>query len=213
MPVIHFAPTTRQRIAALALAGGMATWIWPVPVVAAQTVAPAPFPMTPDPSECVVAPRSEKSLQPLFVIPGGEQDTLAETAPSSQADAIVPVGTPVDAVTTAGVIGTLRELFACYNAEDLPRAFSLLTDAYLEGLAARSTFAPEDQAYFFGEPQPAPEDERFSLVAVTDLSMLADGRVGAFVVSSHPIAGLNTDYMILALQDDRWLIDEVFVFV
>lgn len=208
--MIRFAPTTRQRFAALALAGGMATWFWLMPVAGAQTVAPAPFPMTPDPSECAVAPRSVDLMRDLFATPVGSQ---APTNPSSQMDVVVPVGEPVDAVTAAEVVGTLRELYACFNAGEMRRAFALMTDAYLQDYAAQAVLLPEDVAYFLGEPRPAPANERFSLAAVTDLTMLDDGRVGAFVVSSHPLVGVDTEYMILALQDGRWYLDEVFVFV
>lgn len=208
MLVIRFALTPMRRIAALA--GGMAIWFWLVPVAAAQTAAPAPFPITPDSSECVVAPRSVDLMRDIFATPDGTQ---AGTNPSSQKDVIVPVGEPVDAVIAADVMATLRELFACYNAGDMRRVFALMTDAYLRDYAAQAVLLPEDVAYFLGEPRPAPANERFSLAAVTDLTMLDDGRVGAFVVSSHPLVGVDTEYMILALQDGRWYLDEVFVFV
>jgi len=166
--------------------------------------------VTPSPSECGVTQRSVNQIRDFFATPDGAQ---METNRSSQMDIVVPVGEPVDAVTSADVLATLRELFACYNAGEMRRAFALMTDAYLQEYAARALLLPEDVDYFLGDPRPAPANERFSLAAVSDITLLDDGRVGAFVVSSHPIVGVDTEYMILALQDGRWLIDEVFLFV
>lgn len=209
---MRLAATLNLRSVAFALTCGMTIWLLTLPVIAAETASQELFPITPDPSECVVAPRPDDLLQPLFATPDGEPDIPAGSSAPSQAEVVVPVGQPVDAVVAAEIVGTLRKLHACYNAGDMRRVFAFVTDTYLHDLAARSTLTPEDYAYFFGEPRPAPESERTSLVAVTDMTMLVDGRVGAFVVSSNPIAGSNTDFMILSLHDDRWLIDEIIEF-
>ena len=64
---------------------------------------------------------------------------------------------------------------------------------------------------------PEPRDEAFlaRLLAVTDVSMLPEGRVAAFVVISEPLlppGGPETLLFIFANQDGQWLLDDLVDF-
>jgi hypothetical protein len=119
---------------------------------------------------------------------------------------------PPDPETVAAVIATAEEFVACINAADFPRLFALLTGTGLWQVGETPPFFSEEDVRAIYAA--APEDFRPSLpatlVAVTDVATLDDGRVGAFAVPDDPTAAprLTTGYLIFARSGERWLIDE-----
>ncbi len=172
--------------------------------VVAQDATPVALPVTPDPSECMVAPRSLAALAAVFATP--------VAAPASPPAVAVPSGEPADDATVAGVLDTGRQLLACFNAGDYPRAFALYTDDALRQQAGGEPLTEELAAFFAATPVPAPQDARATLLAIEDVRILADGRVGAFVTQDNPALppdGPETGYFVLAERGGRYLVDEI----
>ena len=120
----------------------------------------------------------------------------------------------------AGVTETTEHFFACTNAGDVPRLTALLTDA---GIYRFYGFGPREEstdaqlrAWADGETTPREDGDYARLIAVTDVSMLPDGRAAAFVVINEPLLpprGPETLLFVYALSDDgTWLIEDYYDF-
>jgi hypothetical protein len=107
--------------------------------------------------------------------------------------------------------------FACFNAGDFARAMAHASDS-----AVLQLFGPEpglprsDAEAFLGfPPEPFPAGEQARIIAITDVSMMLDGRIGAIVVSDDPVtepAGIETEFLVLVDEDGRWVVDEYLEF-
>jgi hypothetical protein len=168
------------------------------------------FPITPDPAACRVDPRPTDEVIALWF--GSEGSPAAAAEPPRQAagaDAVtIPVGPAADAATAAAVTAAVAEVFACFAAGDFPRALALFTDDLARSLGPGSgASVAEARALLAAAPEPVPAGERDLILAVTDVMALADGRVGAFIVTQSA-GGADVGYVIFARQGDRWLLDE-----
>ena len=89
---------------------------------------------------------------------------------------VPPAGAPAGAETSAGVVATLREVFACANAGDPLRVASLYTDDFLRDFFG--AVPREDLLDFLATPpQPLPEDQKRIIVRIRERS------------SAYPMAG------------------------
>ena len=173
----------------------------------------------PDPALCRVAPRPVEALIELFALSGTPAIALPPPDAASPPPAVaVPLGEPADEETAAGITATAREVVACLNAGDPRRAFALYTD---NGIRRFFGVAPEEpasaeqlsafRAFLAAAPVARAPDERLALVAVANASVLADGRVSAFVVLDDHSArdeAPETSVLIFVKRGDRWLIDD-----
>lgn len=160
----------------------------------------------PLPEECQVEPRTVDELVSLLG-PADGAPADADAAPAAQNDIPVPLGDRADPETTAAIEQTSRELLACINAGDFLRLSALFTDTAV-GPALGP--APEDPAGLERAPEPLAPEEQTRLIAITDTSLLADGRAAAFVVLNDPLTppgGPETLLLTFAQQGDRWLVD------
>jgi hypothetical protein len=132
-----------------------------------QASAPVGQLITPDPSECTVAPRTAAELDAILASPANGE-ALAEAV--SQPGLQLPEGQPADAATTASVEATYRQMTACLNAGNDLAAFALWTDDALRQAQIRpGTETP---------PTPIPDGER-SAFQLREVRVLADGRLVA----------------------------------
>ncbi len=169
----------------------------------AQTATPAAYPVAPDPSECIAEPASPEEIVTFLVTPVAEPD-------GSPVPFVRPPGEPADAQTSAEVIATLRQVFACANAGDALRVASFYTDEFVR--------------YFFGgvpaealleflaiPPQPLPEDQKRIIIRFGEVQLLPDGRAGVVIVLDEPEDPRTEepDYAILERVEGRWLVDEL----
>jgi hypothetical protein len=175
---------------------------------AAQDGTPVAFPLSPDAAGCTVEPRPLADFERLLL--ATPQAGAAE--PASPTPFVVPAGEPADAATVAGVTATLVELFACFQAGDPRRFHALYTDegvqrAYPPGMVTRE-FIDE---FFAATPVPVETPgERATILAIEDVVILPDGRVGALLRSDEPaFGGLQATYYIFVESDDRYLVDDV----
>jgi len=168
----------------------------------AQPTDPTGTPEMPAPSECTVEPRA------LPLLAADASSTV--TPPSTDFTATPPSQTesdPAEPAVVSEVTATVREALACRNAGDFLRAYALVTDEFLlRTFGGAETIDPEVAAAIEAEPVRLRREERLLLVAVSDVRLLADGRVAALVTTSG--AGEEwRDYLIFVQQGDRWLID------
>ena len=132
---------------------------------------------------------------------------------------LLAVAHPVRGAATVG------EVFACFEAGDALRASALFTDDLARQFGPEpGTPREEAEAFLTGgfpkeaTPVATPEGEPVGgeaagsqIVAVTDVMELADGRVGAFVVTRE--AGeFGTAYVVFEREGDRLLADELIEF-
>ncbi|MDP9370791.1 MAG: hypothetical protein M3Q03_21400 [Chloroflexota bacterium] len=172
------------------------------------TPAVGTFPVTPDPAECRVTPRT---IEEFLVISAGATPVAA--APVATA-VEVPLGEAADAETVAGVNASAQEIVACFNAGDFPRAFSLFSANLLRQIAADGPIREDAvRAILFARPEVVPVEERTTLLAVTDVTELGNGRAGAFLATTDPPSGPDTIYVIFAQEDDRWLMHDAVEFL
>jgi hypothetical protein len=190
----------------------------------AQDATPEPaasgFPLVPDPALCQVEPRSTDELVEIWFHEGAP--SAAEATPDAAAatpvdqqtvtEVNIPVGPPAGDAIAAGVTLTVHEVFSCFEAGDFPRATALFTDDLVRQFGPEPGATEEDVIDFLeATPEPAPEDQATDILAVTDVMLLEDGQVRAFVVDSSP-DGLNTAFVIFEHEGARWLVAEVIEF-
>lgn len=178
--------------------------------VRAQEGTPAPvvFPVSPDAVDCTVEARPLADFERLLLAtPQIDAGIAASPTPF-----VPPDGDPADEATMSGVTATLLELYACYQAGDPRRFHALFTDegiqrAYPPDVVDREFL----DAFFAASPEPVEEpDQRATILAIEDVTLLPDGRVGALVRSDEPeIGGLQAVYWIFVKSGDRFLVDDL----
>jgi len=179
---------------ALGARGGPAT-------VTAQEATAVGTPAAARPVECRVAPRP---LPPPTATPL----EIVTPPPAQPTPFAVPDGSLADAETARAIEAVARESVACRNAGDFPRAYALFTDRFVAALLGPpDTLDPDLLARLALPPTPVPRAERLTLDSVTEVRSLADGRVGAIIVTRNA-EQVYADYLYFVDQDGRWLIDE-----
>jgi hypothetical protein len=204
-------------------------------IVVAQEATPTPGRPVPAPEECTVEPRSPESLLALTT-PAATPETAASAAPSPEAaspvaeDAGPPVleipfqapdGEEADAATAVAVTAVIWQEYACGNAMETARQFSLYTDEvlrmfpseFLEAVAAGNSIDVMGQVVP-GPPVPLPPAEQAAVFAVLDIERLDNGRVGAYVIVDtflDPIP-VEVNYIVLRETEAGWQYDEFICF-
>ncbi|MFT4039028.1 MAG: hypothetical protein QM692_12660 [Thermomicrobiales bacterium] len=161
------------------------------------------------PDQCVVDPRTFDELAALL-------DLNGEGIPQPPSIIInPPIGEIVDADTDAAIKQTMREVLACYNAGDNPRAAALMTDNGVKRAFWGLTIDEENRELartrLAEAANPRTEDAFIRLIAITDASQLPDGRVAAFVVLNEPLLppnGPETLLFIFANDNGTWKVDD-----
>jgi len=169
----------------------------------AQSGTPGPYPVAPDPSECVIEPTQTGEIAAILETP------VAEPAQSAT-PFVPPAGALADAETSAAVVATLRQVFACANAGDPLRVASLYTDDFLRDFFGG--VPREDLLKFLAAPpQPLPEDQKRVIVGIGEVQLLPDGRAGAVIVLDEPDdpRTAEPDFAVLKWVEGRWLVDEI----
>ena len=133
--------------------------------------------------------------------------------PTTQINA--PLGEVADLDTTIAIEETARLVLACFNAGDFLRSAALMTDAGVTRAFWGLTIDQENRELARERLQAAPEPRAAEfltrLMTVTDVSVLPDGRVAAFVVFNEPLlppGGPETLHFVFAHQDGQWLVDD-----
>jgi len=161
------------------------------------------------PQECVAEPRPVDQLTAILGLD-------AEGVPAPARNTLTPpLGEVADLDTTLAIKEAAREVIACFNAGDVPRASSLMTESGVKraywGLTVNQAARESAKATFAAAPQAREEQGLIRLIAVTDVSRLADGRYAAFVVINEPLLpppGPETLLFIFANENGAWHVDD-----
>jgi hypothetical protein len=169
----------------------------------AQTGTPAAYPVAPNPSECVIEPVPIEMIVAVLGTPVAEP-------PASATPSVTHAGTPADAETSAEVVATLRQVFACANAGDPLRVASHYTHDFL-----RDFFGGVPHEVLLGflaaTPQPLSDDQKRIILDIGEVQLLPDGRAGVVIILDEPDDPRTEepDFAILQRVQGRWLVDEI----
>jgi hypothetical protein len=172
------------------------------------------FPINADPAACQVEPRSTDELLALWYTPEGSPVPAATPMGGDQVTSLtVAVGAPADEATRSEVVSAVSEVFACFAAGDFVRATALFTDDLVRSFGGEPGTTIEDaRAFLEASPEAGMEgDGEETVIAITDVMDLGDGRIGAFVVDESG-GELDTVYAIFEREGDRLLVDEIIDF-
>jgi len=183
------------------------------PVASAQEATPAAAAdraaFVPAPATCVISTLLPSVLNALAT-PSASAAAASPVAVSGEVPFAVPAGEAADAETAAAVTATFRQAWACQNAGNLARYFSLLTEDEI-----RRNFTAEEIAGVFEVPAvELSEADQTAVFAILEVQILTDGRAGAFVVidtagDPNPVEII---YMVAAETDAGWRIDDILCF-
>lgn len=164
-------------------------------------------------SECVVEPRPFDEIAAILDLNG------AGIAQPPATIITPPLGTVVDAETDAAIKDIARQVLACFNAGDIPRAAGLMTDNGVMrsywGLTIDEENRELARTRLAAPAEPRAEEVYIRLITITDASTLPDGRVAAFVVLNEPLLppnGPETLLFIFANEDGTWRVDDYIDF-
>lgn len=194
----------------------LAVWALSGPVLA-QEATPAAGEENPrivEPSECQGEARPVDQITQVLQLDGE-----GITAPAAMT-ITPPLGETADRETELAIKEAARQIIACFNAQDLPRAAALMTDNGLRsafwGLSSSAAAREATKATLAAAPQPRAEAALTRLISVTDVSRLPDGRMAAFVITEDPLlppTGAEALLFVFAQQGDTWLLDDLIRFV
>jgi hypothetical protein len=161
------------------------------------------------PSECVAEPRAYDDIATILALDG------EGVPPPAMTQITPPLGDVADVETSISIKEAARHVLACFNAGDIPRAAGLMTENGVRRAYWGLTIDQENRelarARIAAPPEPRAEEALVRLITVTDVSLLPDGRIAAFVVLNEPLlppAGPETLLFIFTNQDGQWLVDD-----
>ena len=170
------------------------------PALAHEELAPAEV-------ECDVNPTSIDDLMTIWFETSRRLPVYAPYAVEST----VPIGPLVDPETAADVQLTIARVYACLAAGDYLRFFAMLTNDFASELGPpRGATVDEVTAHL--NRSPVPDEDAPTLVAVTNVMVIDDHRIGAFVIDRYGEIS-STSYATLVQVGERWLVDSVKYFV
>jgi len=164
-----------------------------------------------DPGACSVTPRNAAELAALATLPTPDPTDNPDGGPDGRNGLLeqdLPAGDPVDAATLAAITEVERQFAACYNAGDLPRLLTVMSDEIATLLLAD---VGDSGLTLAATPTPLNPDEFIALFPLRDARLLPDGRVGAIVdwaTGSEPTRRSESNFHIYVWLDGAWLLDE-----
>lgn len=186
----------------------LATLMLAGPAAAYQDDNDGTNPRVVSPEECVAEPRAADQVAGLLGLSG------EGVTPPALPTITAPLGQNLDSEQSIQIKEAAREILACFNAGDIARASTLMTDNGVIRTYWQLTETPELRGTAqerITTPVPRPEPAQIRLVTVTDISVLPDGRAIAFVVINDPAApqlGPETLLFYFVDQGGTWLLDE-----
>ena len=186
----------------------------------AQQASPPPGAEALGPEACRVAPRSPETIVSVLTTPAAESGTAETNVPPAGGQSTVasedelPTGEPAAAASAEAAEDVVREFTACFNARDLFRLFSLVSDDFLRALAAEVGVPAADEELATAaamQPTPVSESDRQVILAIRDARVLPDGRLGVVLVGDwmNDEEAPSSTFVILVQTPDRWLVDAV----
>ena len=161
------------------------------------------------PSECVAEPRAYEDIATILALDS------EGVPPPAMTQITPPLGDIADVETSISIKEAARQVLACFNAGDIPRAAGLMTENGVRRAYWGLTIDEENRQLartrITAPPQARTEEALVRLITVTDVSLLPDGRIAAFVVLNEPLlppSGPETLLFIFANENGRWFVDD-----
>jgi len=161
------------------------------------------------PSECVAEPRAYDDIAAILALDG------EGVPPPAMTQITPPLGDIADVETSISIKEAARQVLACFNAGDIPRAAGLMTENGVRRAYWGLTIDEENRqlarARIAATLEPRTEEALVRLITVTDVSVLPDRRIAAFVVLNEPLlppAGPETLLFIFTNENGRWFVDD-----
>jgi hypothetical protein len=161
------------------------------------------------PADCMAEPRAFEDLSAMLALDG------EGLPPPAMIQLSPPLGAIADTETTSEIRAVARRVIACFNAGDVPRAAALMTDNGVQrvywGLSIDEENRELSRTRLAAAPEPRADGVMISLLAVTDVLVLPDERVAAFVIIDEPLLepeGPETLLFVFANQDGMWRVDD-----
>src|SRR5919112_2003854 len=137
------------------------------------------------PSECVAEPRTYEDIAAILALDGDGVPAPAMTQITP------PLGEVANAKTAISIKQAARQVLACFNAGDIPRAAGLMTEngvrrAYW-GLTIDAENRELARTRIAAAPEPRAEEALVRLIPVPDVSPLPAGGVAAFFILKDPL--------------------------
>jgi hypothetical protein len=175
-------------------------------------------PMSLEAVECTIAPTTVEALQALYGTPAAAGESEANSlARSATPEALqLPEGTPADEATTAAITATVQMIFACNNSGMLLSSMATLSEHFISTEIGNAVFDEDLVAVLQASPVAVPAENQTLLLDVRDVTVYADGRVGALIDymaqdgATEGIEGQETDLFIFVNVDGVWLLDDSF---
>lgn len=171
----------------------------------ARQATPSPTRDAAPPELCRAESPSFEEINRLIVASARDRHATPVATPG-----IVPSGPDASAGVVAEVTTTVRELVACFNAGELLRAYGLYTDPYLGHLLARQGVLSRASYDSLATPMPGAPADRAAILSITDVRVVAPGRVGATVTIAYAVIPMPKTFFFTFVQvEERWLIDDI----
>lgn len=192
-------------------------WLTTYPVVAQDATSPVALGEPLGMADCQFTPRPVNDILALWYpdpsgsavgSPGRGWNPFPRSLP-------LELGTPADAQTVEAVTQVLRRFVACDNSGDFWRRVSLASDTFTFAFSPGEVSREEALAKLERGPKPAPASQQWSLAAVTDVSVMDDGRVAAILVGddrSTTELGLESQVFYLVHERGQWRVDALASF-
>lgn len=132
------------------------------------------LPILPAAEECTVPPRAFETLP------------LGQGTPAPLFARATPLAGHSEAASAeAAVIATMRLYLACVNAGDLPRVFTMSSDAYVSQLLQQANLPPLTAAIYqnLGTPVPRPDIQMVRIQSISNVEAHPDGSISARIVT------------------------------
>lgn len=182
----------------------------------AQDATPGPIDLSPNPEQCTQAPRTLEEVQAIAgtPAPAGAGEATAAALDAAQQPVELPTGVPAPKEAIDGIVATIVQNIACYNAGNYLAGFGGVTDEFLRSQVGVALFDQDFVDAMMATPVALPEDQQTQLFDTREFTLYDDGRVGVLVYYKSPtpqqegIDGLEIDLWIFKEVDGRWLLDQ-----
>ena len=160
--------------AALLIGGGEAL---------AQDATPGAIDLSPNPDQCTQAPRTLEEIQGIAgtPAPAGAGEATAAALDANPTVVELPTGEPAPKEAIDGIVATIVQNVACYNAGYYLAGFGGVTDAFLQSQVGVALFDQDFIDTITASPVALAEVQQTQLLDTRDFTLYADGRVGVLV--------------------------------
>lgn len=172
----------------------------------AQDATPGTVDLSPNPDQCTQAPRTLEEIEAITATP------VAQTAIVISSASDLPAGEQAPKETIDGVVATVVENVACFNAGNYLALFGTWTDTYLLTQIGAAPYGRDFIDMVSATPMALPQAEQIQLLDTREFTLYPDGRAGVLVYYKSPSDqqddNVKIELWIFTQVDGRWLLDQ-----